>query len=202
MITFSEEDIRQLALEHYGLAVTVAALNGYDEQNYLLRDGLGIGYIFKVADESHGLHFIKAQVSIVNHLSKSPVAGYFQHYFLNTDGKEITRLVIDGKDYYLRVLSYLEGHFWVNHTDKSNLLMEDLGRFVGNMDKALAGFSHPAMHRHYTWDISTTMDAAQKLQYITDHERRSVNSGKVDPLSPFQIAPLKNDFKKGLKKAS
>ena len=30
----------------------------------------------------------------------------------------------------------------------------------------------------------------------------SVNSGKVDPLSPFQIAPLKNDFKKGLKKAS
>ena len=29
----------------------------------------------------------------------------------------------------------------------------------------------------------------------------SVNSGKVDPLPPFQIDPLKNDFKKGLKKA-
>jgi len=28
-----------------------------------------------------------------------------------------------------------------------------------------------------------------------------VNPGKIDPLSPFQIDPLKNDFKKGLKKA-
>ena len=174
MMIFSEEDIRKLALEHYGLAVTVAALNGYDEQNYLLRDGLGNGYIFKVADESHGLHFIKAQVCIVNHLKKSPVSGYFQQYFLNTDAREITSLVVNGNEYYLRVLSYLEGGFWVNHTNKNNLLLEDLGRFVGNMDRALAGFSHPAMHRHYTWDISTTMDAAQKLQYITDHERRRI----------------------------
>ena len=29
----------------------------------------------------------------------------------------------------------------------------------------------------------------------------NVNPGKVDPHSPFQIDPLKNDFKKGLKKA-
>ena len=29
----------------------------------------------------------------------------------------------------------------------------------------------------------------------------AVNPGKVDPHSPFQIDPLKNDFKKGLKKA-
>jgi hypothetical protein len=33
------------------------------------------------------------------------------------------------------------------------------------------------------------------------HIAYAVNPGKVDPHSPFQIDPLKNDFKKGLKKA-
>jgi len=48
------------------------------------------------------------------------------------------------------------------------------------------------------------------IQYCYSAERKTllnteiaipVNPGKVDPHSPFQIDPLKNDFKKGLKKA-
>ncbi len=127
-----------------------------------------------MADDSHGLHFFYAQVSIVNHLQKSPVAGYFQQYFLNTDGSEITKLTKGGTDYYLRILSYLDGGFWVTYANKNDILLEDLGRFVGKMDKALVGFSHPAIHRHYTWDISTTMDASQRLTYKTDHEKRRI----------------------------
>ncbi len=41
------------------------------------------------------------------------------------------------------------------------------------MDEQLWSFSHPSMHRRYTWDISTAPDANRKLQYITDpHSRR------------------------------
>lgn len=42
------------------------------------------------------------------------------------------------------------------------------------MDAALQSFSHPAMHRRYTWDISTASDANANLKYIKDHHRRRI----------------------------
>ncbi len=173
-MTFLENDIQQLAKKHYGLAVIAKALNGYDEQNFLLTGSDGEKYIFKVATDEHGLHFLDAQVRIINHLAKSAVANRLQQFVLNTEGIELTTLVIEGKNYYLRILSFLEGVFWVDAPLRSDALHLDLGRFLGQMDEALKDFSHPAMHRHYTWDISTATDANYKLHCITSHERRRI----------------------------
>jgi 4-aminobutyrate aminotransferase-like enzyme/Ser/Thr protein kinase RdoA (MazF antagonist) len=173
-MTFLESDIQQLAKQHYGLTVSAKALNGYDEQNFLLTGSDGKKYIFKVATDEHGLHFLGAQVRIINHLAKSAVANRLQQFVLNTEGRELTTLVIQGKNYYLRILSYLEGIFWVDAPLRSDALHLDLGRFLGQMDEALKNFSHPAMHRHYTWDISTATDTNYKLHCITNHERRRI----------------------------
>ncbi len=174
MTNFSEQHIQQLAKQHYGLSATVKALKGYDELNYFLTTDDGRKYIFKIATDEHGLHFLDAQVKIINHLSVSSLKDKFQHYVLNTDGNELTTLVIGNKNYYLRILSFLEGTLWVDVKDRPESLHTDLGRFLGGMDKALSDFLHPAMHRHYTWDISTAMDANAKLAYIKNHERRRI----------------------------
>jgi 4-aminobutyrate aminotransferase-like enzyme/Ser/Thr protein kinase RdoA (MazF antagonist) len=173
-MSFSNEEIRKLGQKHYGLSVAVKTLHGYDELNYLLTDGSGKKYILKIANEAHGYHFLDAQVKIMRHLAKSNVANYFQRYCVNREGNELTQLNIDGKTYYLRILTFLEGTFWVVAKRISDDLYVDLGNFMGNMDKALINFSHPAMHRHYTWDISTAGDANLKLKYIKNHERRRI----------------------------
>ena len=171
-MNFTEAYIKELCLQHFQIHVEAKALNGYDELNFLLKDKIGQQYILKVATDEHGYHFLDAQVKIVNHLSKSEVSGKFQHYLLNTAGKELTILVIEGKNYYLRILSFVKGIFWVDANEKTDALHIDLGNLLGRMDKALQNFSHPAMHRHYTWDVSTAMDANAKIKYITNHERR------------------------------
>ncbi len=173
-LQISDKDIEQLVKTHYGLPVRAKALHGYDELNYLLLDKHGRKYILKIASGKHGVDFLDAQVKILKHLANSNVAGYFQRYLVNTKGDELTQLDIDSEKYYLRILSYLEGAFWVENKNFIDSLYLDLGNFLGNMDKALAGFSHPAMHRHYTWDISTAGDANSKLKLIKDHERRRV----------------------------
>lgn len=171
---FTEQEVQQLALESYGLAVTAKALNGYDEYNYQLTGADGKKYILKIATDEHGLPLLEAQVSILNHLSQTSSAAGFQQYLLNTEGKAITTLVRNEKEYYLRVLSFLEGTFWVQAESKPDALYRNLGTFLGNMDKDLQSFSHPAAHRRYTWDIARSADANQKLQYIRDHERRRI----------------------------
>lgn len=171
---FSETDIQQLAIEHYGLSATVKALDGYDELNFILTDEKNQKYILKLSDENQPYPFLEAQVKIIQHLRKSPLADSFQQFSINKNGEALTQIIKDNKTYYIRILSFLEGSFWYEQPKKLDTALYNLGAFMGNMDKALQDFSHPAMHRNYTWDISRASDANEKLKYITNHERRRI----------------------------
>ncbi|MFM9911452.1 MAG: phosphotransferase, partial [Chitinophagaceae bacterium] len=173
-MNFSTQDIQGWASMYYGLTVSVKTLNGFDELNFQLTDAVNNKYILKVAHDAHGLPFLDAQVKIINHLAASSLADKFQHYLLNREGNELTTIVVQGKNYYVRILSFMEGTFWVDLKNKSKSLYADLGVFMGEMDKVLQLFSHPAMHRHYTWDIQTALDANANLTFIKNHERRRI----------------------------
>ncbi|MXO04916.1 aminotransferase class III-fold pyridoxal phosphate-dependent enzyme [Flavobacterium sp. HBTb2-11-1] len=171
---FSEAVIQDLVKEYYGLNVTVKALNGYDELNFLLSHDKNGKYILKVSNESHSFPFLKAQASIMRHLAKSAISDCFQHFCPNLKGEGLTELRIDSQTYHIRILNFLDGTFWVEEKNKNSELHYNLGSFLGNMDAVLANFSHPAMHRHYTWDISRASEAGDNLKYILNHERRRI----------------------------
>ncbi|MEG1230285.1 MAG: phosphotransferase, partial [Flavobacterium sp.] len=173
-MTFSEAAIQDLVKEHYGLTVTVKALNGYDELNFLLSNDKNEKYILKVSNESHSFPFLEAQVEIIKHLTRSNISNCFQHFCINKQGGELTKIVLDNHIYYIRILNFLEGIFWVDEKAKTTELHYNLGSFLGSMDNALKDFSHPAMHRNYTWDISHASEAGDNLKHILNHEKRRI----------------------------
>jgi 4-aminobutyrate aminotransferase-like enzyme/Ser/Thr protein kinase RdoA (MazF antagonist) len=171
-MTFSEATIQDLVKEHYGLKVTVKALNGYDELNFLLSNDKDEKYILKVSNESHPFPFLEAQVNIIKELTKSSISDCFQHFTANKQGEELTKIVGDDQTYYIRILNFLEGTFWAEVKGKTAELQHNLGSFLGEMDKALKDFAHPAMHRSYTWDISRANEASDNVKHILNHEKR------------------------------
>lgn len=173
-MVFSEEQVKDLVSKFYRMQPLVKPLTGEYDFNFLLKDESGKKYILKIANDEHSFGFFDAQVKIVNHLSKSEVADRFSQYVKTTEGQELIILEQSGKKYYMRLLSFLEGEFWMNLPVRSDTLHIDLGSFLGKMDRALENFSHPAMHRHYVWDISNAMDANRKLHCIKNHERRRI----------------------------
>ena len=171
---FTESFVESLTAEHYGLTVTAKALTGEYEFNFLLKAKDGTKYIFKAASDEHSFDFFDAQVKIVQHLQQSGIADRFYKFIPNRDGDPMTIVNTDNKKYYLRLLTYLEGEFWIHAKEKPDTLYYNLGDFLGKMDKALQNFSHPAMHRPYVWDINRAADANNKLHCIKDHERRRI----------------------------
>ena len=171
---FTESFVESLTAEHYGLTVTAKALSGEYEFNFLLTAKDGTKYIFKAASDEHSFDFFDAQVKIVQHLQQSGIADRFYKFIPNRDGDPMTIVNTDNKKYYLRLLTYLEGEFWIHAKEKPDTLYYNLGDFLGKMDKALQNFSHPAMHRPYVWDINRAADANNKLHCIKDHERRRI----------------------------
>ncbi len=173
-MVFSQQHIVDLSRTHHGIEVIAQAINGYDELNFLLTEKSGKKYILKIATEEHGYHFLDAQVKIINHLSTCKVSDKFQQYLLNKQGEEITTIQSEEKKYFIRILTYLPGTFWVDQAAHPESLLRDLGSFLGEMDCSLQNFFHPAMCRNYGWDIKNALDARDLLPHITSHERRRI----------------------------
>lgn len=167
-------DITLLARDYYSLNVQVKALTGEYEFNYLLTAQDGARYILKLADTSHPYIFFDAQVKILQHLANSTVSNQFYKCLPCNSGEYLATVQVHGQVYYMRLLTYLPGDFWIDLNQRPDHLHTELGLLLGSMDKALQTFAHPAMHRYYVWDISNAADANRKLHCITNHERRRI----------------------------
>lgn len=196
-----QESVQHIARSFYNIDSIATALNGYEEQNFLLRTTGGKKYIFKAAAGNINPAFINAQVTVAQHLAQTPVKQYFQEYLLNKDGAPVTFYTQGNELYHVRVLSFLEGDFWVDEKEKSTGLYESLGTFLGLMDRSLEGLYHEAVERSYEWDISRASDAEKNLHYINDHEKRRIaayfllqfQTEVVPHLSSLRKACIHND---------
>lgn len=170
----SIDQVADVLASHYALRGELKLLNGYDEQNVLLSLPSGARFICKVAKPAHDLFFLEAQVAMMQHLKGSAVADCFQQPVPNQTGSAITRIDLQGDTYYFRVLNFLDGEFLVDLPVHSNELLFSIGSVLGQMDLQLRDFRHPAMHRHYEWDISNALDASGWLEHIASHEKRRI----------------------------
>lgn len=191
-MSHSEIQIIELVGKYFGLKVTARALQGYEELNFLLKENNGNKYICKLSPEPCPLDFLDARVKIIHHLSNSPLAKYFQWVLKSSDGPEVCKVTLMDRTYYMRILSFLEGTFWVDLRDYTKELFLSLGTFLAEMDNSLNDFSHPALKRHYEWDIANAMECENDLGHIRDHEkRRLVNyflsqfRTEVIPVQPY-----------------
>ncbi|NLR77923.1 aminotransferase class III-fold pyridoxal phosphate-dependent enzyme [Chitinophaga eiseniae] len=189
--------MKALLQQHYGMDVSVQALDGYEERNYLLKDSAGQQYVCKVGNAGGDLHLLDAQIKTLEHLANSPVAAGFQQVKPNVRGEVITAISTG----YMRVLTFLPGKIWVEAQAHTPALWNSLGNFLGKMDKALHGFAHPAAYRIYSWDLRNALAAREHLGAIKDHERRRMvayfllqfETEMVPQLSQLRMAVIHND---------
>jgi 4-aminobutyrate aminotransferase-like enzyme/Ser/Thr protein kinase RdoA (MazF antagonist) len=169
---FSNNDIQALAEKYYGIEATIKPLNGYEEMNYQLAAANNTKYVLKISGNNQEAGLLEAQVKMLHHLSESPVARLIPHYIKNTAGNEITKAGINNQIYCIRLLGYLEGGLWAHAGVWPEELMLQLGSTIGQMDRCLDGFFHPALCRYLEWDIANARDATEKLHFIENHEKR------------------------------
>ncbi|MGB1287227.1 MAG: aminotransferase class III-fold pyridoxal phosphate-dependent enzyme, partial [Aggregatilineales bacterium] len=72
------------------------------------------------------------------------------------------------------MLDYLPGTLLAHASPHSDALLYSLGYLPGEMDAALADFSHPAARREHKWDMAKSGWIADYLHYIETDEQRSM----------------------------
>lgn len=145
---FDLEAAREIAEEHFGLRATARALPSERDQNFLLTNEAGEKFVLKIANalESRGL--LEAQNAVLERLAKEVV--FSPRVLPALSGESIAAR----GNHLVRLVTYLPGVPLGEIEQHSAALLRDFGSKLGQMDRVLAGFDHPAVHRDFHWDLA------------------------------------------------
>jgi len=147
---FSIDAAADLARACYGLDASATLLPSERDQNFLLTTPAGARFVLKVANATEARASLEAQNAAMALVAAR--TGRCPNVVPAAGGESI--LAPAGSPHLVRLVTYLPGIPLAQHGHRTPALLEDLGRCIGEVDLALAGFDHPAIHRDFHWDLA------------------------------------------------
>jgi len=171
----SEGAAAELAREIYGIAATAKALPGEYDDNFHLVDADGRAFILKVMHPARQESFVDMQAEALRLLAEKLPRRRLPRVISTKDKETFTTIpASDSERRIVWMLSYVPGKMLAEVNPHSEELLRGVGRLLGEMDAALAGFTHTAAHAELKWDSARAAWIANALQVIEDDERRAL----------------------------
>lgn len=174
---FTEGDACRIADEWYGLTGVAEPLASERDQNFLLRVPDGGRYVLKISNAGETREILDLQNSIIRFLASREIGLELPRVVPTRAGEDIAAIPgLDGASHFVRLVTFIDGVCFADVRRHSPELLASLGRTVGAMDRALAGFSHPAMHRALHWDLRHAAMARPHLPLLPEDRRGMVEA--------------------------
>lgn len=161
-LTAAEELARSL----YGVEATASPLPSERDQNFLLQTAgpAAARFVLKIANASEDPDFLDAQNALLDHVRDLALC---PRVMVSTSGK----LVVEAPGGHLvRVFTWIPGVPLATVGEHSDALLVDLGGRLGQLNRQLVTFDHPAVHRTFHWDL------AEGFRVVRQH-----SDGVLDP---------------------
>ena len=133
--------IQEAAERLFGIRAETYRLPGEFDDNFRLTAADGAQYILKIMRPSCDAAFIDLQCRAMEHLAGFPVPRPAAPVKTTEDGR------------LAWLLHWLPGSMLAD-VSRTPEILRNVGRLLGQIDCALADFSHPAAHRELKWDLS------------------------------------------------
>jgi len=173
--TFSESDAARLAFKLYGLTGSVKELTSERDQNFLVHAESGERFVLKIAAAAELRETLEFQNAVMSHLQARVKSGFIPHALPTKSDRKISTAVDEkGARHFVRLVTYLPASLLAEVSPHTPELLRGLGTLLGEIDKALEGFSHPAMSRDLKWDLQGALWIKDYTDHIENPERREI----------------------------
>ncbi len=185
-------EIKKLVRTHYDLDVSIKALVGYEDQNFLLTTDDQQRFILKFSKLDQALDILTAQEKALACLQKASNQAYLFPKFIPTkSGQAIVAVRYAGDEARMRMLNFIDGTFFAE-TLHTHSLFQSLGRFLATMNRTLAQVAIPTLaQRTQIWDLQYFPDCKAYLPYIQDPKSRSLVNYYLQQYELFVEAKVK-----------
>ena len=151
---FSTHEAEKVALELYGIACRAEELPSERDQNFYLEVQSGDGYVLKIANAAEDRDILDAQNKAMEHVAEQGESVRCPRVSAALSGRAIaTVLDRTGREHFVRLVTWIPGTAFAEAQSHTSRLLESLGGFLGRLDEAFEGFSHPATTRTFYWDL-------------------------------------------------
>jgi Ser/Thr protein kinase RdoA (MazF antagonist) len=174
--SFDVESAATIAADHFGIRGKARQLPSERDQNFLITNSEGKKFVLKIANALEEPAFVEAQNAVLKHLENR--ISFCQRRVLTSSGEElITVQGSGGATHLVRMVHYIDGVPFAEVYPQPPELLRDLGRKLGKLDRALADFDHPAVHRDFHWDLANGNRILEEYgKFIDDPELRELAS--------------------------
>ena len=151
--SFDAETAAAIASKHFGTQGVARQLPSERDQNFLITNSAGKKFVLKIANAFEEPAFLEAQNAVLKHLADR--MSFSQRLVLTSSGEETVAVPgSDGARHLVRMVHYIDGVPLAQVNPQPPGLLRDLGRKLGQLDRVLADFDHPAVHRDFHWDLA------------------------------------------------
>ena len=163
----SREEALELVTSVYGIEGDGKPLPSERDQNFLIQTATGERFVLKIANSSDDRALLEAQNAALAHVARRTTL--CPRVVSCLDGSAIGDVTLpSGEHHFVRLLTWVPGAPLGSVPDHSPELLADLGRKVAELDGALAGFDHPAIHRDLYWDLARGLPIVRELAPLVE----------------------------------
>jgi 4-aminobutyrate aminotransferase-like enzyme/Ser/Thr protein kinase RdoA (MazF antagonist) len=169
---FSPEKATALAHDLFDLDAVASRLPSERDQNFLLQTRSGEKYVLKIANALEDRALLEAQQQAMARVAEC--ASWRRRIRPTQSGDLLTEIrSASGIRHFVWMVDWLSGAALGDIRRQTPELLRDLGRRVGQIDRALADFDHPAIHRDFHWDLANGLSVVREYEsLITNEETR------------------------------
>ena len=194
----SLDDAIRLARDIYGLDVNARSLPGEYDNNFHIATADGRAFVLKVMHPSRERAFLDLQCQALEHLAERAPGIVLPRVQSTPQGEAFRRVTLtNGEERFIWLVSFLAGKVLAEVRPQTGELLHDLGRFLGEIDRALQDFSHPAALRELKWDSARALWIRKYLPDIEDPSRRAIVERALARYEA-EVVPLLSNLRKGV----
>jgi len=157
----------------FGVTGRGSPLPSERDQNVLLHADGGERFVLKIARASEPRDLLAAQNAALAHVARR--SSLCASVIPTVDGHSIGEITARGVTYLARLFTWLPGAPLAEADKAAPGLLDDLGARLAELDGALEGFDHPAVHREFHWDLARAFEVVRELApLVSDEGMRSL----------------------------
>src|SRR5688500_14770214 len=138
--------------KHYDLGGRLERLATEKDDTFRLKTD-SRSYLVKVSPPSEPHEVVAVQTAVMRFLEDAAPELPVQRVRLTADGDDnVLVTTADGSPRVLRVFDFVEGAVLAD-VERDSEQLATVGRILGQIDVALAAFTHPAAQRGLVWDL-------------------------------------------------
>jgi Ser/Thr protein kinase RdoA (MazF antagonist) len=172
---FTRQEAAHIARQVFGVEASAAPLPSERDQNFLLEALGGARFVLKIAKSDEDQDVLAFQNAALRQVATRAPALAVPRLFPTRLGEELAQARDhQGRLHYVRLIGWMEGTMLADVAPHDASLLASLGPTMAEVDLALLGFSHAAMHRELHWNIRRADLALDHLPLLPAEQQRVV----------------------------